>query len=102
MMPVSTGYLHSVASVFFFRSRKLTIFGNVGLKYPGSWQKIIYTNRKLYAIGHHQSSLIKGVKSALRQRGICQDYLAAPFNHFEENEAAIVAEILRETDQLLS
>ena len=66
------------------------------------YQKIIYTNRKLYAIGHHQSSLIKGVKSALRQRGICQDYLAAPFNHFEENEAAIVAEILRETDQLLS
>ncbi|MBQ9774537.1 MAG: dihydrodipicolinate synthase family protein [Lentisphaeria bacterium] len=63
-------------------------------------QKVIYTNRKLYSIGHHQSSLIKGVKSALRQKGICKDYLAAPFNHFEEPESRIVGDILREVDAL--
>ena len=61
-------------------------------------QKIIYLNRQLYSIGKHQTSLVKGIKSALRQKGICQDYLAAPFNHFEEAESRIVGDILKKLD----
>lgn len=57
-------------------------------------QKKIYARRRLYSLGKFQSSMIKGLKSALHQRGICKDYLVAPFNHFETECAARVATIL--------
>ena len=59
------------------------------------FQEQIYAQRSLYGIGRYQSSMIKGLKSALRQKGLCEDYLAAPFNHFEDTEAARVAEVLK-------
>ena len=57
-------------------------------------QKEIYAQRRLYSLGRFQSSMIKGLKSALHRRGICEDYLVAPFNHFETDCAVQVAEIL--------
>ncbi len=60
------------------------------------FQEQIYAQRSLYGIGRYQSSMIKGLKSALHQRGLCEDYLAAPFNHFENTEATRVAEILKD------
>ena len=58
------------------------------------FQQKIYAQRKLYSLGSFQSSMIKGLKSALAQKGICQDYLAAPFNHFEKPHADEVKKIL--------
>ena len=54
----------------------------------------IYQQRKLYSIGHHQSSIVKGIKCALSIKKICSDYLAEPFNHFEEKEKNEVRKIL--------
>ncbi len=59
-------------------------------------QKNIYAQRRLYSLGKFQSSMIKGLKSALRQREICEDHLIAPFNHFETDCAVQVAAILKE------
>lgn len=64
-----------------------------------SLQKDIYAQRRLYSLGKFQSSMIKGLKSALRQRGICEDHLVAPFNHFETDCAIQVAAILKELSQ---
>ena len=58
------------------------------------FQKKIYSQRQLYSLGSFQSSMIKGLKSALAHRGICQDHLAAPFNHFEKQHADEVQKIL--------
>ena len=63
------------------------------------YQMQIYEQRRLYSLGHYQSSMIKGLKSALRQKGICQDYLARPFNHFEAPDASVVARVLAECEE---
>ncbi len=61
-------------------------------------QRKIYAQRRLYSLGRFQSSMIKGLKSALRQKGICEDNLVAPFNHFESDCAEQVAAILKDLD----
>lgn len=58
------------------------------------FQRKIYAQRELYSLGNFQSSMIKGLKSALAQKGICQDHLAAPFNHFEQPHTEKVKKIL--------
>ena len=59
------------------------------------FQKKIYEQRKLYSLGHYQSSMIKGVKSALKAMGICEDCMVRPFNHFERADAEAVASVLK-------
>ena len=66
--------------------------GNIGKMQE--FQKKIYAQRQLYSLGSFQSSMIKGLKSALANKGICQDHLAAPFNHFEKQHADEVQKIL--------
>ena len=52
--------------------------------------------QRIYAIGKYASRFIKATKSALSLRGICDDRMAQPFNHFEAPERARVAQILKE------
>ena len=59
-------------------------------------QQQIYAQRKLYSLGHYQSSMIKGVKSALKTLGICEDFMVRPFNHFERADADAVSAVLKE------
>jgi len=59
------------------------------------FQKKIYEQRKLYSLGHYQSSMIKGVKSALKAMGICEDCMVKPFNHFERADAEAVVSVLK-------
>ncbi len=59
-------------------------------------QRAIYSQRRLYQIGHHPSSMLKGVKCALALRHVCQDDLVAPFHHFEKPERQEVQRILEE------
>ncbi len=63
-----------------------------------SLQSAIYRQMRLYNCGHHQSSLIKGLKCALSLKGICADGMAAPFLPFNQPERDRVAEILAELD----
>ena len=57
-------------------------------------QAEIYQQRKLYSIGHYQSTIIKGIKCALSLKGICQDTMCSPFEAFKEAERNQVKEIL--------
>ena len=59
-------------------------------------QKEIYRQRRLYAFGRYQSSIIKGIKSALSLRGICGDTMADPFQAFLEPERNRVENVLRD------
>ena len=63
-------------------------------------QKKIYMQRRLYSLGRFQSSMIKGVKSALKQMGICDDYMVHPFNHFDPADAENVGKLLKELNYL--
>lgn len=62
-------------------------------------QRLIYIQRKLYSIGRYQSSMIKGVKSALSIRGICSDTMVAPFQRFDIEERRKVSAILNCLDE---
>lgn len=59
-------------------------------------QKAIFSQRRLYQIGHHQSSLLKGLKCAVSMHHLCTDDLVAPFHHFEMPERQAVERILSE------
>jgi 4-hydroxy-tetrahydrodipicolinate synthase len=59
-------------------------------------QRDIYSQRRLYSIGRYQSSIIKGIKSALSLKGICQDTMAMPFHHFLSPERTKVDRVLRQ------
>lgn len=58
------------------------------------YQKKIYEQRRLYSLGHYQSSMIKGLKSALKSLGVCEDFMVKPFNHFERADADAVRSVL--------
>lgn len=57
-------------------------------------QQEIYEQRKLYSLGRYQSSIIKGIKSALSIRGICKDTMVIPFQAFKVPERSKVQDIL--------
>jgi 4-hydroxy-tetrahydrodipicolinate synthase len=51
--------------------------------------------QEIYTIGKYASRFIKAYKSALSLMGICQDFLAEPFNHFLPPQRQEVREVLR-------
>lgn len=58
-------------------------------------QKIIMQiSATIYTIGKYGSSYLKGLKCALSLLGICSDFVAAPFNHFEKVEREQVRKAL--------
>jgi 4-hydroxy-tetrahydrodipicolinate synthase len=57
--------------------------------------------RELYNIGRFGSSYIKGIKTALNLKGICNDYLAQPFNLFKEPEKEKVKTAIEKLDNTL-
>ena len=59
-------------------------------------QAAIYRQRRLYSIGRYQSSIIKGIKSALSLKGICEDVMATPFHHFLSPERQRVDTLLHD------
>ncbi len=50
----------------------------------------------VYAVGHHGSAIIKGLKCALSLLGICDDFMAEPFRRFREPEREAVRRHLRD------
>lgn len=55
---------------------------------------------KIYQVGHHASSIIKGIKCALALLGICDDFMAEPFHRFRELERRRVHQLLRDQEIL--
>ena len=56
--------------------------------------QVIEVGSSLYHIGHHASSVIKGIKCALSCMGVCDDFMAEPFHRFRTEERARVQERL--------
>ena len=46
--------------------------------------KVMQISSTIYTVGSYGSSYLKGVKAGLSVLGICNDFLAAPFNKFDE------------------
>ncbi len=55
----------------------------------------------IYTQGNYGSSYLKGVKAALNIMGVCSDYLAAPFNKFDEDRRQKIAGVLAEVQGML-
>ncbi len=62
---------------------------------------VMRVSEGLYHIGRHSSALIKGLKTALSLCGVCDDFMAEPFQRFREPERARVREFLDELNPLL-
>ncbi len=55
---------------------------------------------RIYTVGRHKSSLIKGLKCALSLLGVCEDAMAEPFHRFREPERAHIRQHLIELNLL--
>lgn len=64
-------------------------------------EKMMAVGVELYGIGRFGSSYIKGIKSALALKGICNSYLAAPFNMFQTPEQDKVKKALEKLDKIV-
>lgn len=51
---------------------------------------------RLYGVGRHASSYLKGVKCAASCLGLCSDFMAEPFHRFRTPERARIEEAMRE------
>lgn len=62
--------------------------------------RVMHISSTLYRVGRHGSAFIKGLKCALSEVGICDDFMAEPFHRFREPERVQVRERLAELDLL--
>ncbi len=58
--------------------------------------QVMRISSTLYRVGRYGSAFIKGVKCALHELGICDDFMAEPFHRFREEERARVRACLAE------
>jgi len=65
-------------------------------------KQIQRVSRSLYRIGKHSSSIIKGIKCALKCLGVCDDFMAEPFHRFRAEERALVRTRLKELEAEVS
>lgn len=61
-------------------------------------EKILTISSTIYTIGKYGSSYLKGLKCALSVMGICDDFMADPFNRFQKDERDIIKEALDKLD----
>ena len=64
--------------------------------------RIQHVSDSLYRIGRHSSSIIKGIKCALRCLGVCDDFMAEPFHRFRADERAVVQQRVAEIEAELA
>jgi 4-hydroxy-tetrahydrodipicolinate synthase len=62
---------------------------------------VMRVSEGLYRIGKHGSAIIKGIKGALALTGVCDDFMAEPFQRFHEPERERVRQILDELSPIL-
>jgi dihydrodipicolinate synthase/N-acetylneuraminate lyase len=56
--------------------------------------KVLEVSSAIYTIGKYGSSYLKGLKCALSVMGLCDDYMADPFNRFRKEERDKIEEAL--------
>jgi 4-hydroxy-tetrahydrodipicolinate synthase len=54
----------------------------------------------VYSVGHHASTVVKGMKCACSLLGLCDDFMAEPFHRFRAPERERVRAVLREVGLL--
>lgn len=60
----------------------------------GLQERIMDIAMRLYSIGSYGSSYLKGLKCALSLKGICNGYVASPFNQFDKEYVERVRQVL--------
>jgi 4-hydroxy-tetrahydrodipicolinate synthase len=60
-------------------------------------RQVMQISATIYTVGSYGSSYLKGVKTALSELGICNDFIAAPFNKFDEEHKVRIRAALRAT-----
>jgi 4-hydroxy-tetrahydrodipicolinate synthase len=55
-------------------------------------------SERIYRIGRHPSTIIKGMKCALACLGVCDDFMAEPFSRFRQPERERIQSALRELE----
>jgi 4-hydroxy-tetrahydrodipicolinate synthase len=58
-------------------------------------QRRVKTLGGIYRVGRHASAVVKGMKCALAEMGICRDTMSEPFDPFEDAERLRIRAILR-------
>lgn len=61
-------------------------------------EKVMQISRLIYTQGKYGSSYLKGVKCALGVLGICNDYLASPYNKFDGEYKKNIEKALKKID----
>ena len=56
--------------------------------------QVMQVSNTLYRVGRHSSAIIKGLKCALNELGVCDDFMAEPFHRFREPERQKIRETL--------
>jgi 4-hydroxy-tetrahydrodipicolinate synthase len=59
-------------------------------------ERVRFINEKIYGVGRHPSSYLKGLKCALNLMGICSDFMAEPFHRFRGPERETIRRYLEE------
>jgi 4-hydroxy-tetrahydrodipicolinate synthase len=59
-------------------------------------RQVVRLQQTIFAVGHHPSAHLKGVKCALSLLGICDDFMAEPFARFRAPERERVRRYLEE------
>ena len=59
-------------------------------------RNIMLISSRLYSVGRFGSSYLKGLKTSLSLLGICNDFVAEPFNRFHPAEREKIAVALAE------
>ena len=62
-------------------------------------RKVIRISLTLYNVGRFGSSFIKGLKCALKLKGVCSDYMTDPFHKFRDAEVEKIKSLLQQIEQ---
>ncbi len=58
--------------------------------------KVMRLGETIYSVGRHRSAFIKGLKCALSCLGVCDDFMAEPFQRFRVSQRELVQRYLAE------
>jgi 2-dehydro-3-deoxy-D-pentonate aldolase len=63
---------------------------------------VIEIDSTIYNVGKHKSRIIKGIKCALSEMDICNDYVALPLRKFQDEERRIIAQHVKHLNQVIA
>jgi 4-hydroxy-tetrahydrodipicolinate synthase len=94
------GGVNGGANIFprlYVRSYEAAVAGDLVRAREGH-QRIMRVSERIYRIGRHPSTIIKGMKCALACLGVCDDFMAEPFSRFRQPERERIQSALRELE----